>query len=71
MLDMVSLSIPHYISVAGAQIWSIETALLLTTCRGHEAEITDLALSAGNDVAASSSNDSTIRCWSLKVVTNT
>lgn len=35
--------------------------------RGHEAELTDLAVSCDNKMVASSSNDYTIRVWSLKV----
>jgi hypothetical protein len=49
------------------QIWSLEHALLLVSCRGHEGEITDLAVSCDNTMVASSSNDTTIRCWDLKV----
>ena len=49
-----------------AQIWSVETALLLCTCRGHRAEITDLAVNVDNTLFASSSNDHTVRCWSLQ-----
>ena len=40
--------------------------LLLTTCRGHTAEITDVKMSWDDTVAASSSNDCTIRCWDLQ-----
>lgn len=49
------------------QIWSIEAALLIACCRGHDGEVTDLATNADNTIVASSSNDATIRCWSLKV----
>lgn len=52
-----------------AQIWSTETALLLCTCRGHRAEVTDLAVNVDNTLFASSSNDHTVRCWSLEVST--
>lgn len=52
------------------QIWSTETALLLCTCRGHRAEVTDLAVNVDNTLFASSSNDHTVRCWSLKVSTS-
>lgn len=48
-------------------MWSAETALLLVSCRGHEGEVTDLALSPDNTIVASSSTDTTIRCWSLEV----
>ncbi|KAK9915369.1 hypothetical protein WJX75_008121 [Coccomyxa subellipsoidea] len=47
------------------KIWSVETALLLLSCRGHEGEVTDLALSSDNGIVASSSNDTTIRCWDM------
>ena len=50
-----------------AQIWSVESALLLASCRGHQGEVTDLAISADNSIVASSSNDAVIRCWSLQV----
>ena len=40
---------------------------MLMVGRGHEAEVTDLAISCNNELVASSSNDSTIRVWSLKV----
>ena len=49
------------------QIWSVESALLLASCRGHQGEVTDLAVAADNSVVASSSNDAVIRCWSLQV----
>ena len=45
----------------------METALLLVSCRGHEGEVTDLALSRDGTLLASSSTDSTVRCWSLEV----
>lgn len=47
------------------KIWSAETGLLLKTCRGHDAEITDFAVSVCNGFVASSSNDCTIRVWHL------
>ena len=49
------------------QIWSVESALLLASCRGHQGEVTDLAVNADNKIVASSSNDAVIRCWSLQV----
>lgn len=49
------------------QIWGAETALLKAVCKGHEAELTDLAASADNAIVASSSMDWSIRCWSLQV----
>ncbi len=45
----------------------MQTGLLVRTCRGHVAEVTDLAVSADNALLASSSNDHTVRCWSLQV----
>ena len=48
-------------------MWSVESALLLASCRGHQGEVTDLAVNADNSIVASSSNDTIIRCWSLQV----
>eukprot|EP00884_Botryococcus_braunii_P018016 jgi/Botrbrau1/4899/Bobra.118_1s0013.1 len=48
------------------KIWSSATALLLASCRGHEGEVTDLAVNSMSSVVASANNDTTIRCWSLK-----
>ncbi|PON61920.1 Guanine nucleotide-binding protein, beta subunit [Parasponia andersonii] len=47
------------------KIWSMETAYCLASCRGHEGDITDLAVSSNNAVVASSSNDCNIRVWRL------
>ncbi|THU56539.1 hypothetical protein C4D60_Mb11t18290 [Musa balbisiana] len=47
------------------KIWSMETAFCLASCRGHEGDITDLAVSSNNAVVASSANDSIIRVWHL------
>ncbi|CAH9132580.1 unnamed protein product [Cuscuta epithymum] len=47
------------------KIWSMETAFCLASCRGHEGDITDLAVSSNNALVASSSNDYTIRAWRL------
>lgn len=47
------------------KIWSMETAYCLASCRGHEGDITDLAVSSNNAVVASSSNDCIIRVWRL------
>ncbi|XP_019197386.1 PREDICTED: PH-interacting protein [Ipomoea nil] len=47
------------------KIWSMETAFCLASCRGHEGDITDLAVSSNNALVASSSNDYTIRVWRL------
>jgi len=52
----------------GLQIWRLQTGMLLMACRGHETEVSDLAVSCDNSVVASSSNDHSIRVWSLKVV---
>ncbi|XP_022741670.1 bromodomain and WD repeat-containing protein 3-like isoform X2 [Durio zibethinus] len=47
------------------KIWSMETAYCLASCRGHEGDITDLAVSSNNFMVASSSNDCIIRVWRL------
>ncbi|KAL5700262.1 hypothetical protein ACHQM5_025733 [Ranunculus cassubicifolius] len=47
------------------KIWSNETAFCLASCRGHEGDITDLAVSYNNFMVASSSNDFIIRVWRL------
>ncbi|XP_042509734.1 PH-interacting protein-like isoform X2 [Macadamia integrifolia] len=47
------------------KIWSMETAFCLASCRGHEGDITDLAVSSNNALVASSSNDFVIRVWRL------
>lgn len=47
------------------KIWSMETAFCLCSCRGHEGDITDLAVSLNNMLVASASNDYTIRVWRL------
>ncbi|XP_022760678.1 bromodomain and WD repeat-containing protein 1-like isoform X2 [Durio zibethinus] len=47
------------------KIWSMETAHCLASCRGHEGDITDLAVSSNNFMVASSSNDCIIRVWHL------
>jgi PH-interacting protein len=49
------------------QIWHASTAVLAAACRGHEEEVTDLAIDFRNDLLASSSNDKSIRVWSLEV----
>ncbi|CAK8576243.1 unnamed protein product [Lathyrus sativus] len=43
------------------KIWSMETAYSLASCRGHEGDITDLAVSSNNALVASSLNDCVIR----------
>ncbi|WOL15991.1 PH-interacting protein-like [Canna indica] len=47
------------------KIWSMETAFCLASCRGHEGDITDLAVSSNNALVASSANDFIIRVWRL------
>ncbi|KAL8138375.1 hypothetical protein V2J09_004376 [Rumex salicifolius] len=47
------------------KIWSMETAFCLASCRGHEGDITDLAVSSHNTLVASASNDFVIRVWRL------
>ncbi|XP_073311170.1 uncharacterized protein [Primulina huaijiensis] len=47
------------------KIWSMETALCLASCRGHEGDITDLSVSSNNALVASASNDYSIRVWRL------
>ncbi|XP_047310637.1 bromodomain and WD repeat-containing protein 1 [Impatiens glandulifera] len=47
------------------KIWSMETAYCLASCRGHEGDITDLAVSSNNTLVASASNDFSIRIWRL------
>ena len=41
--------------------------MLLRSCRGHDAEITDLAVSADNRLLASGDTAHQIRVWSLQV----
>lgn len=45
------------------KIWSTATGFCLCSCRGHEGDITDLAVSANNILMASASNDCFIRVW--------
>ncbi|VFQ65122.1 unnamed protein product [Cuscuta campestris] len=47
------------------KIWSMETAYCLASCRGHEGDITDLAVNFNNTLVASASNDYIIRVWRL------
>ncbi|PIA61119.1 hypothetical protein AQUCO_00300561v1 [Aquilegia coerulea] len=47
------------------KIWSMETAFCLASCRGHDGDITDLAVSSNNAWVASASNDCIIRVWRL------
>lgn len=52
------------------QMWSVQSGLLLCSCRGHTSEITDIAVSADNTQVATCSNDRSVRVWSLQVLTN-
>ncbi|GJY82326.1 bromodomain and WD repeat-containing protein 1 [Tanacetum coccineum] len=47
------------------KIWSMEIAFCLASCRGHEGDITDLAVNLNNSLVASASNDYNIRVWRL------
>ncbi|KAJ8565839.1 hypothetical protein K7X08_008415 [Anisodus acutangulus] len=47
------------------KVWSMETRLCLASCRGHQGDITDLAVSSNNALVASASNDYSIRVWRL------
>ncbi|GLC33664.1 hypothetical protein PLESTM_000098000 [Pleodorina starrii] len=48
------------------KIWSAETGVLLKSCRGHDAEVTDFAVSRDNAMLASGDVAHTIRVWSLQ-----
>ena len=47
------------------KVWAVGTGLLKCTCRGHEAEISDLSVSCDNSMFASASVDASIRVWRL------
>ncbi|KAL7144369.1 hypothetical protein ABFS83_07G007100 [Erythranthe nasuta] len=47
------------------KVWSMETAYCLASSRGHEGDITDLAVNFNNTLVASASNDCVIRVWRL------
>jgi WD40 repeat protein len=47
------------------KVWSARSGYLLRTLRGHEKEITDLAVDYSAKYLATSSNDCTVRVWSL------
>lgn len=47
------------------KVWSAATAMLICSCRGHELEISDLAVAPDSSCFASCSTDSNIRVWSL------
>ncbi len=49
------------------QMWSAETGVLLRSCRGHTAEVTDFAVSPDGKLLASGDTVSVIRVWSLEV----
>jgi WD40 repeat protein len=51
------------------QIWSVQTGLLLVSCRGHTTEVSDLALSCDGQLLASGASDGEVRVWSMKVST--
>lgn len=53
-------------SAGSIKIWSSQTGELLTTLRGHNDGISDIAFSANNEYLASGSDDLTIRIWDLK-----
>ncbi|KAK3741718.1 hypothetical protein QZH41_012911 [Actinostola sp. cb2023] len=48
------------------KIWSTKNGHLLATLRGHQAEITDIAINYENTLVAAGSCDKLIRVWSLK-----
>lgn len=48
------------------KIWSSEDGRLLATLRGHQAEISDIAVNYENSLIAAGSCDKVIRVWSLK-----
>ncbi|KAI8471016.1 MAG: hypothetical protein J3K34DRAFT_520916 [Monoraphidium minutum] len=48
------------------KIWDARAGLLAASCRGHDQEVTDLAVAADSRLAASASLDRTIRVWSLE-----
>ncbi|KIY94943.1 Bromodomain and WD repeat-containing protein 1, partial [Monoraphidium neglectum] len=48
------------------KIWDVRTGLLRASCRGHDQEVTDLAVSGDNRLAASGSLDRSIRVWNLQ-----
>ncbi|XP_073258237.1 PH-interacting protein-like [Porites lutea] len=48
------------------KIWSSEDGRLLATLRGHQAEISDIAVNYENNLIAAGSCDKVIRVWSLK-----
>lgn len=48
------------------KIWSSFDGRLLSTLRGHTAEITDLAVNYENTLIAAGSCDKTIRVWCLR-----
>ncbi len=49
------------------QIWGAESGRLMHTCRGHGAEVTEVAASCDGELLASASTDKTVRVWSLRV----
>ena len=47
------------------KIWAVATGLLRCSCRGHDAEISDLSVNCDNSMVASSSVDGDVRVWRL------
>lgn len=48
------------------KIWCMATGVMLMTCRGHEAEVTDTKISCDGRFVASAGQDNVIRIWSLE-----
>uniref|UniRef100_A0A3Q3NRY0 Uncharacterized protein n=1 Tax=Labrus bergylta TaxID=56723 RepID=A0A3Q3NRY0_9LABR len=48
------------------KIWATDDGRLLSTLRGHSAEICDMAVNHENTLIASASCDKTIRVWCLR-----
>ena len=48
------------------KVWSARTGMLLATFRGHEGQITDLAINPESTILASSDTTGAIRVWSLE-----
>jgi WD40 repeat protein len=50
-----------------AQIWSLQTGLLLVTGHGHAGEVAALSLSCDGRLLASGATDGEVRVWSMQV----
>ena len=48
------------------KVWSARTGMLLATFRGHEGQVTDLAINPESTILASSDTTGAIRVWSLE-----